>query len=170
MKCGTCCFKFKGIYYAFGTKFIATDEFYEAWNGQIPYGTEIFFSENNEKLKLLSCYTHTKDNHHISILVQHKEVKEITIPYYFGGITKRTQKLIDEQNREKETGRAGPLTTQIIEREEKTKQIHNDIEENFNAWLVFLVAMGVATIFKANIFLWAMIILWFSIYKIYEHK
>lgn len=170
MKCGTCCFKFKGIYYAFGTKFIANDRWYEAWGGKIPYRTEITFSEHNNKLKTLSCYVTNIYNQRLVVYIDYNDIKEITVPNYFGGLTKRDKKLLEEQAREKETGAAGPLTTQIAEREKKVEQLHNDVEENFNAWLIYLVSMSVVTIFKANVFLWIMITLWFLIYKAHEHK
>jgi hypothetical protein len=163
-------FKYKGIKYGFCTKFIATDEFYEAWKRKIKHGTEISFSENHEQYKLLTCYTSTKDNKSIEVLVGYHRIKEITEPVYFGGITSHTQKLIDEQAKEKETGQAGPLTIKIAEQEKKSEARKVDFEENFNAWIIYILAMLAATIFKANIFLWVIITVWFSIYKTYNHN
>lgn len=169
MKCGTCCFKFKGIYYAFGTKLKLTEEAYKARPDR-KYGTEYTFIENHETLQLLICMGEDKNGKSVSTLIPYHYIKDITVPNYFGGITTHTQKLIDEQAKEKETEQIGPLTTKIVEKEKKAQEFKVDIEENFNAWVLYILAMLVATIFKANIFLWLIITLYFSIYKTYEHK
>lgn len=170
MKCGTCTFKFKGIQYAYATQFIAVDKFYEAWEGKIAYGTPIFFSENDEKLKILICYAPTIEGRHILVYVKHENIKEIVVPKYWGVLTKRNIQLLEEQAKEKETGNIGPLTAKTIQYEKKTESIKADIEENFNAWSIYILIMSLATIFKANVFLWVVITLYFAIYKTYEHK
>ena len=163
-------FKFKGIKYGFCTKFILTDDTYKLIGKNILYGTEFSFSEYNSKMQILMCYVKDKNDNVIPHYVRLNQVKEITKPVYFGGITSQTQKLIDEQKKEKETGLPGSLTIKIAEQEKKSEERKADFEENFNAWMIYIAAMLVVTVFKANIFLWILFTAWFAIYKTYEHK
>lgn len=169
MKCGTCCFKFKGIYYAFGTKLKLTKEAYALLPNK-ENGIEYTFMENNSHLQLLICMGQDNNGKTVRTLVPYCQIQEITMPIYWGKVTNYTQKLIDEQVKEKETGLPGSLTTKIAEQEKKSEARKDDFEENFNAWMIYIPAMLVATVFQANIFLWILFTAWFAIYKTYEHK
>ena len=171
MKCGTCLFKFKGIYYTFGTKFVAVDEFYKARQKSIVHGSVITFVDYREKSKILRCIATTIKGDTTCIYVSTSDIKAIVEPKYINSVSsKREQQLIEEQIKEKETGKMGPLTRKVIDKESKSTKLQSDIEDNFDAWVLYVLVMVVITMYKANVFLWALITLLFGIYKAYDHN